>query len=134
MRAVTTATAAIALAIDRKSLDNLLARVGPEAVETGKQGRERRIAVARLEELALCLELQSALGVPARESFALARRLLRRDDLAQEYLGTVVVGPHLQLGLDLRGFLDALHARVAAAIESHVRPRRGRPRRKPASP
>jgi hypothetical protein len=129
MRAVTTATAALALAVDRKSLDNLLARVGPEAVETGKQGRERRIAVTRLEELALCLELQAA-----RESFLLARRLLRRDDLAQEYLGTVAVGTHLQLGLDLSGFLEALHARLATAIESHVRPRRGRPRRKPAAP
>jgi hypothetical protein len=132
MRAVTSATAAIALSIDRKSLDNMLARIGGDELGEGRQGVERRIAVSTLEELALCMELTTALSVPVREAFLLARRLLRREDLAREFIGSVAIGPHLQLGLDLRGFLQDLHARLAVAIESHVRPRRGRPKSKQA--
>jgi hypothetical protein len=131
LRAVTAATAARTLSVDRKSLDNLLARIGSDIVPRGRQGVERRLSVRTLEELALCIELARSLNVPARDSFLLARRLLRRDDLAQEFLGTVELGEHLQLGLDHKAFLAALHTRLAAAIESQVRPRRGRPRTHP---
>ena len=46
MRAVTTATAATVLGIERRSLDNLLLQLGPLALPPGRQGLERRIPVS----------------------------------------------------------------------------------------
>jgi hypothetical protein len=133
LRAVTAATAATTLKVDRKALDNLLARIGSDLIPRGRQGVERRLSVRTLEELGLSLEIMRSLSVPARESFLLSRQLLRRDDLAQEFLGTVELGAHLQLGLDHQAFLTDLNARLASAIESQVRPRRGRPRQRPVA-
>jgi hypothetical protein len=128
LRAVTTATAAAVLAVDRKSLGNLLARLDPGVLPAGRQGVARRIPVALLEELALAAELATRLAVPAREAFDLAQRVLGRNT-SPDFIGSVAIGEFLQLGVDLRGFRAELHARLALEIESQVRPRRGRPRK-----
>ena len=140
MRAVTTPTAAAVLAIDRKSLGNLIARVDPEILPPGRQGVARRIPVVLLEELALASELAGRLAVPAREAFLLARRVLGRGHLDHSspsaggpvdsgFVGSVAIGEFLHLGVDLRRFRAELHVRLAQAIESQVRPNRGRPRK-----
>jgi hypothetical protein len=127
IRAVTTATAAVVLATSRKSLDNLLARLAPESLPEGRQGRERRIPIALLEELALTIELRTHMNAAAEDAYACARQLLGRDRLTQEFIGAVRLGDFLQVGIDLQAFRASLHSRLERAIESHVRPRRGRP-------
>ncbi len=138
MRAITTATAAIVLSIDRKSLDNLLSRIGSGIITAGRQGVERRIPMAALEDIALTAELVARLGVPTREAFQLARQLLGRNatkpatdsaSTAGDFIGSVALGPFIHLGIDIQALRTELQARLEQAIESHVRPRRGRPRK-----
>jgi hypothetical protein len=138
LRAITTATAAAVLSVDRKSLDNLLSRIGADLLSTGRQGVERKIPVEALEDIALTAELVDRLTIPIREAFSLARRLLGRDaldlttttrDAEPEFVGSLNLGPFIHLGVDLQALRAELHARLEIAIESHVRPRRGRPPR-----
>lgn len=128
MRAITAATAARTLGLSRKRFDNLLARLGGELVPRGRQGVERHIPVHTLEVLALCGLLTDSLGVPARDAYELSRKLLRHDNLDHDVLGSVALHEFVQLGVDRRAFLTDLHERLAVAIETSVRPRRGRPR------
>ena len=91
-----------------------------------------------LEEIALTAELAGRLTIPTREAFALARQLLGRDALKPSappvapnpaFVGSLALGPFLHLGVDLLAWRTELHARLERAIESQVRPRRGRPRK-----
>ena len=138
MRAITTTTAAEVLSIDRKALDNLLTRVRPQLLSGGRQGVERRIPIFLLEDIALTGELAERLGIPIREAFRIAQELLGRNALRagdgqqrseSAFIGSLAVGPFIQLGVDLQALRADLHARLEQAIEAHVRPRRGRPRR-----
>ena len=133
MRAVTTATAAAVLRMDRKSFDNFLLRIGSEAIPAGRQGVERRIALGFLEELLLAKELRGTLGVPAREAFMVARRLLGRTtdgsemQMGSDFVGSLRIGAFIQLGADLASLRSELQRRYEMAVETVVRPQRGRP-------
>lgn len=134
MRAVTSATAAAILQIDRKTLDNILLRLGPEAVPPGRQGVERRIPIGLLEDLILARDLAAGLGVPMREAFGIARQILNRTadgapDLGAEFIGSLPVGAYCQLGADLVRLREDLQQRVEEAVETVVRRPRGRPRK-----
>jgi hypothetical protein len=135
LRAVTAATAAEILRLDQKSFDNLLLRIGPDAVPPGRQGVERRIPVALIEDLLLTRELSVGLSVPTREAFQLARRLLGRSpgsgrpDLHAAFVGSLHVGEFIQLGSDISLLRQEVQARLEAAVETVVRRRRGRPPR-----
>jgi hypothetical protein len=123
MRAITSQTAAQVLEITPKQLDNLLLRIGGVASSTengskGRQGRERRIPIKILPELALTMELISGLGVGVRDGYRIASALCSG--------GGHEVG-HITIGADLEGLRDRLDQRLAAAIETTVRARRGRP-------
>lgn len=135
MRAVTSATAAAILQIDRKSFDNMLLRIGPEALPRGRQGVERRIPVSLIEDLLLARDLSAALSIPMKEAFGTARRLLGRAPdgnlrLRPQFVGSLHAGEFIQLGADLGRLRDELQWRIEAAVESVVRPVRGRPSRK----
>ena len=140
MRAVTAATAAAVLQMDRKSFDNLLLRLGPDAVPRGRQGVERRIPVALIEELMLAQDISGAIGAPARESFLLARQLLGRlphegtPDISTEFVGSLQLGQFIQLGADLATLRAEMQRRYEVAIESVVRRPRGRPSRRTVDP
>lgn len=121
MRAVTTATAAAVLGIKRKALDNMLGRLDSPEIPRGKQGVERRIPMSMLADLFIATEIASRLGVPARESFELAKRLASAGEGA--------LGPFLQIQVDRDALQAELNAQLAIAIESVVRKPRGRPRR-----
>lgn len=121
MRAVTSATAAAVLGIDRRALDSLLARIGGDILPAGRQGVERRIPVATLGELLLTLDLISDLQLPARQALLLARSGLS---------GRTSLGGFLRLAVDLDSLQDEVERRLGLAIESVVRPRRGRPRKR----
>jgi hypothetical protein len=75
-------------------------------------------------QIALIRELHIQLGCGVREAVALAGELLTAPD------GTLAVGGLLTLGFERGGFERALHARLADALESAPRPRRGRPPRR----
>lgn len=132
MRAVTSATAAETLRISRRRLDSILNRLGEAAIAKGRQGVDRRIPVQLLETLMLAVELERGLELPVVEAFERARQLLASspDATASEPRGLrrLPVGEHSALLVDV----DALRARVeehlGTAIESVVKPRRGRPR------
>jgi hypothetical protein len=116
---VTTATAAAVIGIDRKSLDNLILRLGSDTLPPGRQGVERRIPVTLLAELLVTVEFIRALDIPARHAFELARRGLTGD---------TGVGPFARLAIDVESVQAELEDRLSTAIESVVRRRRGRPR------
>lgn len=136
MRAVTAATAAAVLQMERKAFDNLLLRLGSDAMPPGRQGVERRIPIALIEELFLTHDLSSVLGVPTREAFRIARLMLGRSpsagtpDLSAGFVGSLRVGQFVQLGADLAALREELRARFEVAIESVVRRPRGRPTRR----
>ena len=133
MRAVTAATAAAILELDQKTFDNLLLRIGPSAVPAGRQGVERRIPVSLLEDLMLTRDLSQGLGIPSREAFGLARRLLGRTEGAAglapdaDFVGSLHAGSFVHVGADVRALRDHVHTRLEAAVETVVRRPRGRP-------
>lgn len=135
MRAVTAATAADILELGQKSFDNLLLRIGPDAIAPGRQGMERRIPVVLIEDLLLTRELSSGLAIPTRDAFQLARRLLGRSpgtgrpDLRVAFVGSLHIGEFIQLGTDVTALRHHVQARLEGAVETVVRRRRGRPRR-----
>jgi hypothetical protein len=119
LRAVTTATAAAAIGLHKKALDNLLGRLElPEAL-SGRQGVERRIPVSLLPELLLTAELSDQLGIPIRAAFVLARRLAD---------GSIEAGPFLRVQADTDSIQEEIDRQLEVAIETVVRKPRGRPR------
>lgn len=135
MRAVTGATAAEILGLEQKAFDNLLLRIGPDAITPGRQGVERRIPVGLIEDLLLTRELSAGLGIPTKEAFQLARRLLGRSpgtgmpDLRAAFVGSLHIGEFIQIGTDIAALRQRVQARLEAAVETVVRRRRGRPPR-----
>jgi len=136
LRAVTAATAAAILELDQKTFDNLVLRLGSQALPPGRQGVERRIPVALLEDLMLTRDLHQALGIPSREAFAVARRLLGRNDGPgesvapdAEFVGSLQAGSFVHLGADVHALREHVQDRLAAAVEIVVRRPRGRPSR-----
>lgn len=119
MRAVTTATAAVALGIDRKTLDNAISRLGSAVVPRGRQGLERRIPANLLPVIALAMDISTHLGTPIREAFPLAQRLMA---------GQRELGPRLSIHADVDRIQGEISARLESAIETVVRRPRGRPR------
>ena len=119
MRAVTSATAAAAIGLPKKALDNLLGRLDLPEAASGRQGVERRIPVSLLPELLLTAEISGQLGVPLRSALSLARRLAAGD---------VSAGPFLRLQADTESIQDEIDRQLEVAIETVVRKPRGRPR------
>ena len=119
--------------MDRKSFDNFLLRIGSDAIPAGRQGVERRIALALLEELLLAKELNGTLGVPAKEAYHTSCRLLGRPSGEtragdpDEFVGSLRIGTFVQLGVDLSTLRAELQRRYETAVETVVRPQRGRP-------
>ena len=118
MRAVTTATAAAVLGIERKALDNILSRLGEDVIPKGRQGVERRIPVALLGELLLTAEIAHRLGGSVREAYALAQQLTR---------GESTLGSFVRVSADTTSVRTEIDHRLEVAIESVVRRPRGRP-------
>jgi hypothetical protein len=120
----------------------MLARIGPELIPRGRQGVERRIPVHLLEALALTADLAAGLGVPAREAFVLSRVLMgdatptpgmSDRDATPSATGSgvpVAVGDYVALHVDRQALRREIEDRLTQAIESVVRPRRGRPKRR----
>lgn len=122
MRAVTTGTAAFALGINKKDLDNILSRYEVRGYERGRQGLARRLSLASIEQIALAIDLSRDYGIPIPHALLLAEEALSSRE-------GVVVSPsgHLAMHADLERIRRDLHAKLAEAIDRVIPPRRGRP-------
>jgi hypothetical protein len=115
--------AVTALAVDApvKWTDNLLSQHEIPNVRGRARGVARGVAWSAVVQIALIRELHIQVGCGVREAVALSAELLAAPE------GTLAVGDRLTLGFERDGFERALHARLADALESAPRPRRGRP-------
>ncbi|MFI5244191.1 MAG: hypothetical protein ACHQQR_03120 [Gemmatimonadales bacterium] len=122
MRTLSTDVSATALGVDRKILDNVLAREGRSLIGAGSRGRRRRISVETLERVAIALILNRDVGVSIAKGLELAERVL-------EAPGTpLTLGPLSSLAFDVPSLRGALESSIVEALESVAEPTRGRPR------
>lgn len=124
MRGLTTQTAALALGVERKILDNILAREAKPFASAGRRGKNRRIDFPTLERIAIALILNRDLGVPISKGLDLAERILRAPRDRELPLGSL-----MSLRFDTAHLHRALESAIADAVEEFVPPRRGRPPR-----
>jgi hypothetical protein len=122
MRAVTTGTAAFALGVAKKDLDNILSRYPIRGYERGRQGVARRLSLASIEQVALAIDLARDYSIPIPTALLLAEEALS----SREGVITSPAG-HLALHVDLDRIRRDLHAKLTEAIEHLIPPRRGRP-------
>lgn len=123
MKTVTTATAAAAIGVSRKRLDNVLAREGRALLPTGRHGRARRIPVRAIETVALALVLNRDLCTSISKGLELSAALL-----ASPTVGSVELGSLGRLTFDVEAFRRLIEEAVAESIEETATPQRGRPR------
>jgi hypothetical protein len=119
-RAYTIATAALALEMPAKWLDNTLSHIGIPGVRQAKQGVARRITIDGLLILSIAALLSNELGISLSRAATLAETLASNNGLYTSPLG---VGIHL----DLEGLRSKLLERLEHAVEVTPIPKRGRP-------
>lgn len=119
-RAYTVATAALALDVPAKWVDNILSHYIVPGVAQERQGIARKLTVDGLLVLALTTSLIQELGAPALKAIAIAEQLLRNE-------GRYTSPRGFSLILDLSTFRTSLLERLENAVEMAPVPRRGRP-------
>jgi len=123
MKSLSTAAAAAALGIDRKALDNVLAREASSLVASGRRGRSRRIPMAALERIAVALVLSRDLGVGIARGLELAAAIIAAP------ASSIPAGSLCTVTFEVARLRHALERAVDEALESIAEPVRGRPRR-----
>ena len=119
-RAYTIATAALALGMPIKWLDNVLSHIRVAGVAQERQGISRRLTVEGLLVLALAVLLIQELGLPTPRAIVVAEDLAKTE-------GIYITRQGLNLALDLPSFQVQLLERLENAVEIAPVPRRGRP-------
>lgn len=121
-RAYTVATAALALGVPVKWLDNVLSHNRVAGVARERQGISRRLTVEGLVVLALAFLLIRELGLPMPKAIVVAEGLAKNE-------GRHIAQQGLSLALDLPSFRVRLLERLENAVEIAPVPKRGRPPR-----
>jgi hypothetical protein len=119
-RAYTVATAALALDMPSKWVDNILSHHTVPGIEQQRQGVARKLSIDGLLVLALTTFLIQEMGAPAPRAIGIAEALLRNEGRYESPRG-------LSLILDLSAFRIGLLKRLENAVEMAPVPRRGRP-------
>jgi hypothetical protein len=119
-RAYTVATAALALDVPAKWVDNILSHHTVPGVAQQRQGVARKLSVDGLLVLALTIFLVQELGTPVLKAIGIAEVLLRNEGRYQSPRG-------FSLALDLPTFRTSFLDRLESAVEMAPVPRRGRP-------
>ena len=119
-RAYTVATAALALDVPAKWVDNILSHHTVPGVAQERQGIARKLTIDGLLVLALTSFLIQELGVPLPKAIGIAEHLLRKEGRYESPRG-------FSLMLDLSTFRANLLERLEDAVEMAPAPRRGRP-------
>jgi len=122
MKTLSTEASATALGVDRKTLDNLLAREGRSLIGIGSRGRRRRIPIDVLELVAVAMILNRDLGV------SIAKRLDLAAQVVAAPMSPIPVGSLSSIAFDLARLRAALEQSIQDALESTAEPIRGRPR------
>jgi len=118
-RAYTVATAALAINVPAKWIDNVLSHFTIPGVEQARQGIRRRLTEEALLILELAHELNDNLATPLAASVRIAETLLRS--------GRYPISDHTLLAANVETLRQTLAVRLAAAVEVAPIPRRGRP-------
>src|SRR5689334_12696119 len=122
-RAYTVATAALALDVSVKWLDNTLSHFNVQGVTQARQGVARKLSIESLTILAITVSLVRALDTPVQRAIDLATQLTRSN-------GTIAVPGDIQINIDVQHTTDLLLERLEHAVEIAPLPRRGRPPQK----
>jgi hypothetical protein len=122
LKTLSTAAAATALGIDRKSLDNIFAREARYLLTPGARGRSRRIPISALERAAVALILSRDVGITIKRALDVAEKILDASG------GRIELGPLATIVFDVSQFRIALQQSVYDALESVAEAPRGRPR------
>jgi hypothetical protein len=119
-RAYTVATAALALDVPTKWIDNILSHHAVPGVVQQRQGVARKLSVDGLIVLSLITVLIQELGTPVLRAVGIAEVLLRNEGRYESPRGFTLI-------LDLSTFRTSLLEHLEYAVEMAPLPRRGRP-------
>lgn len=119
-RAYTLGTAALALGVSHKWLDNALSHFKVIGVQQKRQGVARRLQVDSLLTLAVAIVLVDQLQLPLGRAIEISEQLTRSD-------GRLRLSNTLEFSVDPAIFRAQLLDRLEHAVEVAPVPRRGRP-------
>ena len=130
MRGYSVATAALALGVEHKWLDNLLSQNKVQGVSQSRQGVQRRLAPGALYVIATIHRLNRGLQIPVGRALELAHDLWRAPGGERSGNPAVVPLDGVSLAVDREELRRLVDEAVAGALEIAPRTRRGRPRRR----
>ena len=119
-RAYTVATAALALGMPVKWVDNLLSHYKVPGIRQERQGIARRLSMEGLLILAITVLLVDELGLPTGRALVVAEGIIENG-------GRFAAPKGLSVEIDLPVFEAGLIERLESAVEVAPIPRRGRP-------
>ncbi len=119
-RAYTVATAALALGVPVKWVDNILSHNRVTGIRQERQGVARRLSIEGLLILALTALVIDELGMSTTKAIVVAEGIVKNG-------GRYPVAQGLSIELDLAGFQTGLLEQLENAVEIAPAPRRGRP-------
>ena len=122
-RAYTVATAALALQVSAKWIDNTLSHFKVQGVSQSRQGASRKLSVESLSVLSIALALIQNLGTPVSTAIGVATRLIQSN-------GRITLPLSIVLEIDIEKINATLLERLEHAVEIAPLPRRGRPPQK----
>ena len=122
-RAYTVATAALALRVSPKWIDNTLSHFDVQGVSQARQGVSRKLSVEALTVLSITLTLIQDLATPVANALHVATQLSQSN-------GQITLPLGLALEIDIEKTTIALLERLEHAVEIAPLPRRGRPPQK----
>jgi hypothetical protein len=116
-----TATAATAIGVSNKWLDNLLSHNRIAGVQSESQGVSRRLSLGAVTQIALTRDLVDLLNVPVSTAVRVAAAVLADPD------GKNFGNSPLRITMDLDEFRAGVLESLAQAVELAPTRRRGRP-------
>jgi len=119
-RAYTVATAAVALEVPAKWIDNTLSHYKVAGVVQRRQGIPRRLTIEGLLVLSTALLLTADLGTSLANALDIAGHIVANE-------GPLLSPGGIRIELDLQSLKDRLLSRLEHAVEVAPLPRRGRP-------
>lgn len=127
MRGYSVGTAALALGVEPKWLDNLLSHDRVDGVTHARQGVSRRLGPDALHVIATVHRLNRDLQIPVGSALRLAHELWRSPRIADAADTATLRNGELELHLSRAQLRAHVAAAVAEALEMAPRPKRGRP-------
>jgi hypothetical protein len=116
-----TITAAAALGVTPKWLDNILSHNEMDGVQRSSQGISRRLSLSAITTLSLAKELIDSLHISTSAALNIAARL------AEDSAGDLILSPRLRVIIRTDLIKTDVLTRLTRAVESSPTPRRGRP-------